>query len=124
MVVSATEDQYASAEDCTDRGFENASCVNKVCVTDLVDDPIWGCLGNVVEPEPDPTKSVEFPMGFVFATDGSGVGTDAVVDVCDKLDVACTGTDPTFPKGLSPDNDGTIDFVVPEGFEDNQIDGA
>lgn len=116
VIVSADEEQCASDADCVDRGFPNAACVDALCV-DGAGDPIWGCLGNVVEPDPDPTQTVEFPIRLVYATDGTGVGTDAVVDICDKLDVGCTGADPKFPKGLSPDADGTINVVVPEGFD-------
>ena len=117
MLVSAAEEQCASDEDCTARGFENASCVDQLCVEVVVEDPIWGCLGNVVEPTPDPTLFVQFPMKLVYATDGSPLETDAVVDVCDKLDIDCANTDPKFPKGLSPDAEGMIDVVVPEGFD-------
>jgi len=117
VIVSAAENQCASADDCTDRGFANAACVDQVCVEDVAQDPIWGCLGNVVEPTADPTKFVHFPIRLAYATDGSPVGTDAVVDVCGKLDITCTGTDPKFPKGLSPDAEGMVDVLVQEGFD-------
>lgn len=116
-VVSADEEQCESATDCEARGFAGASCVEKVCVQAAIDDPIWGCLGNVEEPTADPSKTVAFPIRLAFASDGTPVPTAAVIDVCDKLDIACTGNDANLPKGLSPGADGIIEIEVPEGFD-------
>lgn len=118
-VVSAGEEQCETADDCTARGFSGASCVEKVCVSEnvTVEDPVWGCLGNVVEPVADPSKFVEFPIRLAYAVGGSPLSPDGVVDVCDKLDIDCSSTDPKYPKGLSPGEDGIVDVVVPEGFD-------
>jgi hypothetical protein len=119
-IVAGDDAQCASDDDCAARGFEGAACVEQVCVEpeDVTpDDPVWGCLGNVVEPEPDPTKTVQFEMGLAYAVGGAAVSTDTVVDICDKLDLACSDTDPKFPKGLHPDEAGTVDITVREGFD-------
>jgi hypothetical protein len=118
-LVSAGEEQCASDGDCTSRGFANAACVEQVCVEreGVVDDPIWGCLGNVVEPEADPTQLIEFPIRLAYAVGDAPLGPETVIDVCDKLDITCAGTDPKYPKGLAPGPDGVVDVVVPEGFD-------
>ena len=118
MIVSGSEEQCGSDDDCSARGFENATCADGVCVKKAAEeDPIWGCLGHVVEPVPDPSKTISFPMRLAFANGGSPVGVNAVVDVCDKLDLDCTSVDPNFPKGLHPDSAGMVDVVVQEGFD-------
>ena len=117
VIVSPDEAQCSETADCVDRGFANASCVEEVCVETVVEDPIWGCLGNVVEPEPDPTQALDFPMKLVYASGDSPLETDAVIDICDKIDFACTGTDPKYPKGLHPDSEGNINIEVFEGFD-------
>jgi len=75
VIVSADEEQCETVADCTARGFANAACVDAVCVDEATADPVWGCLGNVVEPVADPSRTVEFPMKLVFASDGNGIGT-------------------------------------------------
>ncbi len=115
-IVSPSEEQCGADADCADRGFENASCADGVCVENEAPDLVWGCLGSVVEPTPDPTKTLSFPIRLEFATNANPV-TDVTVDVCDKLDVACMTDDPDFPKGFSPDSNGVVDVQVPEGFD-------
>ena len=116
VVLSPGETQCEKAADCAARGFAGAVCVEHVCTTPPgVVDPVWGCLGHVVEPLPDPTKKVALAVRLTF-TDQSPV-TMAIVDVCDKLDVGCTGMNPDFPKGLSPDGTGLVKFSVVQGFD-------
>lgn len=114
-LVSTDVDQCASDADCEARGFADSLCEDSVCV-EKPEDPIWGCLGDVVEPVADPSKKIEFPIRLVLAVDGTPV-TEAMIDVCDKLDIGCIGDDPNYPKGISPDAEGVIDVVVPEGFD-------
>ncbi len=116
-IVSPSEEQCAADADCTARGFENAVCSESVCVEAEEIDPVWACLGSVTEPEPDPTKTVSFPIGLVYAIGGAPISSDAVIDVCDKLDVNCTGDDPKYPKGINPGADGVVQVEVPEGFD-------
>jgi hypothetical protein len=116
VIVSPGESQCQKTADCTARGFAGAVCVDQVCEKPVVVvDPVWGCLGHVVEPVPDPTKKVDLSVNLTF-TDQSPV-TMATVDVCDKLDVGCTGTNPDFPKGLSPDANGRVGLSVIQGFD-------
>ena len=116
VVLSPGEAQCEKAADCASRGFEGAVCTENVCVKPPpVVDPVWGCLGHVVEPVPDPTKKVALAVALTF-TDQSPV-TMATVDVCDKLDVGCAGTNPDFPKGLTPDADGLVKLSVIQGFD-------
>jgi hypothetical protein len=116
VVLSPGETQCEKASDCTARGFKGAACTEHVCAEPPpVVDPVWGCLGHVVEPVPDPSKKVALSVALTF-TDQSPV-TMATVDVCDKLDVGCTGTNPDFPKGISPDADGLVTFQVIQGFD-------
>src|SRR5690348_10127953 len=49
------EPQCVMDKDCAARGFASAVCTANVC---KAVDPVWGCLGQVVEPVPDPTKTV------------------------------------------------------------------
>lgn len=125
VVLSPGEEQCEAVADCAGRGFANASCVEGVCV-DLAStgpggsgggpaDPAWACLGNVVEPEPDPTQTLEISFRLAFAS-GGAVKT-AVVDLCDKLDIGCTGDSEDFPKGLEPDDEGIVTATVKEGFD-------
>jgi hypothetical protein len=78
-------------------------------------DPVWGCLGHVPNPTPDLTKKVTFSVALNFL-DKSAV-TMATVDVCSKLDLNCTGTDPSYPKGLSPDANGNVTLNLLQGFD-------
>ena len=120
VVVAGDEQQCSADADCADRGFVDAVCVEQVCVEkdeDIITDPVWGCLGNVVEPIPDLTKTVSFEVRLAYAVSGAAVGTDTVIDVCEKLDPDCTATSPDFPKGLNPDPNGIVDLTVREGFD-------
>jgi hypothetical protein len=114
-IVSPDVDQCATDDDCEARGFSGALCEDAVCV-EPPEDPIWGCLGDVVEPTPDPSKTIDFPIRLALAIDGAPVA-EAVVDICDKLDVGCVGEDPKYPKGVSPNAEGVVNVKVPEGFD-------
>lgn len=116
VVLDPSEDQCSTVVDCENRGFSDASCVEQVCVENAVVDPVWGCLGDVTEPVPDPSQRVEFSVKLVFAVDDLPV-TTATIDFCDKLDVGCTGTNPDFPKGLTPDAEGVVSVSVVQGFD-------
>lgn len=115
-LLTPGEVQCESATDCADRGFASAACVDNVCVEPASVDPKWGCLGHVVEPWPDRTKKVPLEIHLVLAADKTPVKT-AVIDVCDKLDLQCTGTNPDFPKGIKPASDGMVKLSVVEGFD-------
>jgi hypothetical protein len=119
FVLSPDEDQCETAADCEDRGFSGAACVQGICSegTGGGGDPVWGCLGNVVEPTPDPSQTVALSVRLAFASGGEPV-TTATVDFCDKLDIACTGASTAdFPKGLVPDADGNVSAAVRQGFD-------
>jgi hypothetical protein len=118
IVLKPGEAQCDTDADCSSRGFTSASCVEQVCVQQAAPpaDPIWGCLGNVVEPTPDETKKVEFSIQLVFATDHSAV-TTGTIDVCSKIDPTCMVMDPKYPKGLSPDGNGFVQVSVFQGFD-------
>lgn len=116
LALSPGEDQCETDADCEARGFSGATCVDRVCEDAAEDDPIWGCLGNVTEPLPDTSKTVELSVRLLYAT-GEQPVKDAVVDVCDNLDVDCSSDDPKFPKGLSPDADGYVKVSVVQGFD-------
>lgn len=117
-VVAGDDAQCNTDDDCVARGFASAVCIEQVCAqNEVVNDPVWGCLGNVVEPVPDLSKSVEFNIALVYAVGGDPVSTDTVIDICDKLDITCADSDPKYPKGLHPDADGNVEVVVPEGFD-------
>lgn len=117
LVLDPGQVQCETAADCTARDFKGAVCTANVCVAaPPPPDPIWGCLGHVPVPMPDPTKKVTLSERLALALDESAV-TTATVDVCDKLDVDCTGTNPDYPKGLKPDADGNVTFSVPQGFD-------
>jgi hypothetical protein len=112
LVLDPGEDQCHTAADCTARGFASAVCTNNVC---LKVDPVWGCLGNVVEPVPDPTKTVTITEQL---TDTAQTPvTSATIDVCAKLDTTCSMMDPNYPKGLMPDANGSVTFSVIQGFD-------
>jgi hypothetical protein len=140
VILEPGESQCETAKDCAARGFDNAVCKEGVCTTqctvdkDCEDlgltgqicksnvceepppDPVWGCLGHVVEPTADPSKLVEFDVPLRNSTDSSPV-TNVTVDTCDKLDFTCTGTNPAFPKGLHPDADGIMHMSLFQGFD-------
>ncbi len=110
LLLAPGQQQCDVDGDCAARGFTGATCVANVCI-----DPVWGCLGDVPVPVPDPTKTVTFSEQLVY-TDQSPV-TMATVDVCDKLDLDCTSTDPAYPKGLTPDAEGNVTLTVLQGFD-------
>lgn len=113
VVLDPGEVQCETAQDCEDRGFAGADCTDNVCVKG---DPMWGCLGHVTEPVPDKTKTVEFSIRLVFASD-KGPVTAATIDICDKLDLDCAVMSPDVPKGLSPDVDGNVSLSAKQGFD-------
>lgn len=118
VIVAGDDAQCTTTDDCAARGFAGAICVDQLCVAeDVVDDPVWGCLGEVVEPTPDPSKSVAFEVRLAYAVGGAAASTDTVIDICDKLDITCADDDPRYPKGLHPDASGVVEVVVPEGFD-------
>ncbi len=119
VVLSPDEGQCEVDADCADRGFAGATCVEGVCSGGGAGggaDAVWGCLGNVVEPEPDLTKTVELSVRLAFASGGEPV-TGGTVDFCDKLDIDCTGMSPDFPKGLAADAQGMVKAAVRQGFD-------
>lgn len=115
-LLAPGEAQCEAVSDCEARGFTGARCVNNLCVEGAVADPVWGCLGDVVEPEPDKTKKVEFQVRLAYAGDDGPV-LGAEVDVCDKLDLDCAGSSANFPKGLTPDAKGNVTINVLQGFD-------
>lgn len=114
VVLDPGESQCETTPDCAARGFADAVCTNSVCEKRV--DPVWGCLGSVVEPVPDKTRKVEISVRLTLAGDKSPV-VAATVDVCDKLDIDCTGKNPDSPKGLMSDASGVITFKVAQGFD-------
>ncbi len=108
--------QCETTADCTAHGWEGV-CMANVCeMAPVKVDPIWGCLGHVPVPNPDPTKKVVLKERLALALDETAV-TMATVDVCDKLDVDCTGKNPDYPKGLEPDAEGNVTLSVVQGFD-------
>ena len=116
VVLAPGEVQCETAADCTARGFADAVCTSNVCEHAPVIDPVWGCLGSVVEAMPDKTKKVALSVKLTFAGDKSPV-VGVNVDVCDKLDIDCTGKNPDSPKGLMSGPDGLVSFSVAQGFD-------
>jgi hypothetical protein len=116
VLLKPGESQCETVADCEARGFKGAVCTDGVCEKATVVDPVWGCLGHVVEPTPDPSKNVQFDVPIRNALDSSPV-TNVVVDLCDKLDLDCTGTNPAFPKGLMPDANGIMHLSIFQGFD-------
>lgn len=80
-------------------------------------DPLWGCLGQIAEPTPDPRQSVDLTLQLWFATSASDPVTSGIVDVCAIDDITCEGTDPDLPTGLSLDGEGRVTVTVAEGFD-------
>lgn len=118
FVLSPDEAQCEVDADCADRGFAGATCVDGICSagTGGGGDPVWGCLGNVVEPTPDTTQTVALSVRLAFASGGEPLD-GGTVDFCDKLDVECTSTSPDFPKNLVPDANGVVTANVKQGFD-------
>lgn len=114
LVLSPGEAQCETADDCAARGFVTSVCVDRVCIEPP--DRVWGCLGNVVKTEPEPGKKVEFTIGFVYAGSKTPV-PGLTVDVCEKLDIECTGSGSGAPKGLVPGVDGILKISVNHGFD-------
>jgi hypothetical protein len=115
IVLDPDQSQCVTTSDCTARGFADAVCNAGVCAMAPPVDPVWGCLGDIPNPVPDPTKKVTFTERMAFQEDESAA-TNIIVDVCDSIDIDCTSTDPNFPKGLVPDSDGNITITVIQGF--------
>jgi hypothetical protein len=116
VVLDPGQVQCNATADCTARGFMDATCESNVCVKAVAVDPLWGCVGHVTAPTPDPSKKITITEQLIRAATGSPV-TNVTCDVCDKLDYGCTGTNPDFPKGLHPDKNGNVTAAVPQGFD-------
>ena len=116
VVLTPGETQCETTADCEARGFSGAICASNVCEKAPVVDPVWGCLGSVVEAMPDKTQKVALSVRLAFAGDKSPV-VGVNVDVCDKLDIDCTGKNPDSPKGLKSGPDGIVSFKVAQGFD-------
>jgi hypothetical protein len=117
VVLDPAEAQCETSADCAARGFTDALCEDAICVEQEIVDPVWGCLGNVEEPEPDTSQFVTLSVRLAFATDNMPLASDAVIDVCDKLDIGCTVMSPDYPKGLAPGADGVLEVAVRQGFD-------
>ncbi len=117
LVVAGDDAQCSVDDDCTARGFQDAACVEQVCVSTVSSDPVWGCLDNLDVETPDPSKTISFDIDLVYAVGGAAVSMSTVVDVCDKLDLNCEANTPGLPRGLNPDGNGNVDITVPEGFD-------
>src|SRR5262249_25157432 len=114
VVLAPGEQQCETAKDCEARGFTGATCTANVC--QKIEDPVWGCLGNVTEPTPDMTKKVELSVQLQYVGDKSPI-TMATIDVCAKLDIDCTGMSSDYPKGLHPDKMGFVKLSLIQGFD-------
>jgi hypothetical protein len=101
--------------DCEARGFDGNACEAGKCV--VVNDPSWGCLGNVAEPEPDPSIPLTIQFRLAYATDSTLPVVGATVDICSKLDLECMNDSPGFPKGLMSDADGVLRIDTRQGFD-------
>ncbi len=117
VVLSPGEAQCEVDADCVDRGFEGGTCQSSVCVEPTIVDPIWGCLGNVQEPTPDPSQSVSLSIRLAYANGNQDLPVTATIDICDKLDVNCTVDSPDFPKNLHPGAGGIASLTVKQGFD-------
>lgn len=112
----APGEQCGSNDDCAARGFAGAVCEQGFCRQPAVaPSSPWACLGHVTKPHPDPTNTLTMPL-TLHHVDRTPV-TDATVDVCDKLDIECDGTDARYPKGLHPNAKGEVTTTAPEGFD-------
>jgi hypothetical protein len=117
VALSGDDVQCTSDADCEARGFANATCEASACIATDEVDPIWGCVGEVDEPTPDTSNRITVSLRLAYAA-GGGPVTDAVVDVCARLDIGCTGADSDeFPKGIAPDANGVFTASVREGFD-------
>lgn len=121
IALAPGEPQCETDADCAERGFEGASCVDQVCTGEGVGGGgatgPFACLGNVVEPAPDTSKTIQFTFQLAYATDSVPL-TSGDVDVCDKLDVDCAGASTgDYPKNLTPDSTGNISLTVHQGFD-------
>lgn len=116
VVVAGDDVQCQTDADCGARGFGDASCVDQVC-TIAAGGTMWGCLGNIEDVIPDPSRTIQVEVDLVFAVGGAAVGPQTVINVCDKLDVDCSDADSTLPRGLQPDGNGRLRVEVPEGFD-------
>jgi hypothetical protein len=117
VVLSPSEAQCEADADCADRGFEGGICQNAVCVEPTIVDPVWGCLGNVQEPTPDPSQSVSLSIRLSYANGNQDLPPSATIDICDKLDVNCAVDSPDFPKNLHPGSGGIASLTVKQGFD-------
>ncbi len=120
VALSSDEKQCEVDADCADRGFEGAVCEAAVCVASEEPDPVdpsWACLGNVTEPEPDPSIPLVIEFRLAYATDSTIPVPGATVDVCATLDLACTNDTPGFPKGLMSGSDGVLRIETKQGFD-------
>lgn len=122
LALNPGEPQCETDDDCDARGFAGAHCVDQICGGGVGGGGTGGagpfsCLGNVIEPVPDTTKTINFTFQLAYATDSVPL-TDGDIDVCDKLDVDCTGASTgDYPKNLMPDASGNVSLTVHEGFD-------
>ena len=132
LALSADDKQCESEQDCSDRGFVDAMCVDEVCVTRQGSgggggsDPKWGCLGDVVAPEAMPGTMVSYQQQVTELLTGQPPA-NAVVRLCGIFDVNC---DTPVIDDVDYDTAGNVTFMVESGFagylevrSDETIDG-
>jgi hypothetical protein len=85
FAFDADTKQCSVDQDCTDKGFEKAQCVQELCQR-LAADPIWGCLD---EPPLVPTSNAVPIQLEVLNANNRTPRTDAFVRVCSAFDSLC-----------------------------------
>jgi hypothetical protein len=114
VALDASEVQCTVAQDCADRGFAGALCVDEVCVVDP--NPVeerWKCLGNIPEPMPQPGVIHHYRQPIFKVVDNEPPA-GMRVNLCQTIDVTC---ETPILEDVPADADGTIEFDVESGFE-------
>lgn len=96
--------------DCTSRGAGDV-CTNNVCTAKVVQDPKWGCIGNV---QPLPTGSMtQVKVQLVDLLSMQPVSSGLTVKLCAKLDPTCAHALAT----PAPDAMGFVSVMVASNFD-------
>ncbi|HEX9297272.1 MAG TPA: hypothetical protein VF881_15630 [Polyangiaceae bacterium] len=134
LVLDTSAQQCNVDADCKNRGFSNAKCesAKHVCVaplegsggsspdggdpsdgaSDAPVDPIWGCLGHVVWPQPASNMvMVTIPFWDLI---GMVPIFDVSLQLCNKLDAAC---DRPLGPPFQPGADGLLQLRAPAQFD-------
>jgi hypothetical protein len=148
LALDLGREQCESHAQCSERGFENALCIDRICQQPAVTtggtggtgatggvtgnggtggvggalDPEWACLPDFETPVPPTGELISYRFRFEKATQANVPPPDTTLRLCGILDSDCLNPIPNTPQ---PDADGRVQLDLAPNFEGYlEVEGA